>query len=213
MLDEHGFDGVDIDWEYPGGNGADYRQTPNSQKVSEIENFPLLLEAIRSAIGSEKLLSVAVPGLERDMIAYTPEQSPKIWEQVDFVNVMTYDLMNRRDNITKHHSDINGSLASIDYYMEKLALPAEKINLGFAFYAKYFTTDPQFECENGLGCVTVLLENSDGSDTGKSGAMTFEASNFAEPPANLTETPDGSCGASVGFKCKAGDCCSAYGYW
>ncbi|TVY53476.1 Endochitinase B, partial [Lachnellula suecica] len=171
MLTTLGFDGVDIDWEYPGGNGADYKQIPNSDKVSEIESFPLLLAAIRSAIGTDKLMSLATPGLERDMIAYTPEQAPAIWEQVDFVNIMTYDLMNRRDNITKHHTDLAGSLAVINYYLDTLALPASKAILGFAFYAKYFTTDSTQPCETGLGCATVLLENEDGSDTGKSAAM------------------------------------------
>ena len=76
---------------YPGGNGADYKQIPNSEKVPEITEFPLLLKEIKAAIG-EKELSVAVPGLARDMIAYTAEQAPKIWEAVDFVNIMTYDL-------------------------------------------------------------------------------------------------------------------------
>jgi chitinase len=211
MLDSHGFDGVDIDWEYPGGNGADYKQIPNSDKVSEIETYPLLLAAIRSAIG-DKLLSIAVPAKEGDMIAFTAEQAPSIWASVDFVNIMTYDIMNRRDNITTHHSSVNGSLTAINHYLDNLCLPAAKANLGFAFYAKYFTVNTTYPCTNGLGCTTVLLEAEDGSDTGKSAAMTFEASNYASAPSNLTETTDGSCGASVFYYCKTGDCCSAYGY-
>lgn len=212
MLKTHGFDGVDIDWEYPGGNGADYRQIPNSDKVSEIETYPLLLAAIRRAIGDDKLLSVAVPGRLGDMIAFTPEKAPSIWSSVDFVNLLTYDLMDRRDNITTHHTSVNGSLTTVNHYLDVLSLPASKAILGFAFYAKYFTVDTNYPCTNGLGCVTVLLENPDGSDTGKSGAITFEAANYASTPANLTVTPDGSCGPLVGHFCQPGDCCSAYGY-
>lgn len=76
---------------YPGGNGADYKQIPNSEKVGEIAAFPLLLKELKASLG-QKELSIAVPGLPNDMIAFTPEQSPKIWETVDFVNIMTYDL-------------------------------------------------------------------------------------------------------------------------
>lgn len=75
-----------MDWEYPGGNGDNYKQIPNSDKVSEIETYPLLLAEIKEAIGSKEL-SIAVPGIKRDMIAFTEEQAPKIWEPVDFVNV------------------------------------------------------------------------------------------------------------------------------
>ena len=77
----------DIDWEYPGGNGADYREVPNSAKQGEIAAFPRFLDIIRKAIGTEKILSIAVPGLERDMLAFTPETGPLIWPSVDFVNV------------------------------------------------------------------------------------------------------------------------------
>lgn len=79
--------GIDIDWEYPGGNGADYKEVPNSSKIAEIEAFPKFLAAIRKAIGKDKLLSIAVPGKKIDMIAYTKETASKIWPSIDYVNV------------------------------------------------------------------------------------------------------------------------------
>ncbi|KAI2786475.1 hypothetical protein POX_g08861 [Penicillium oxalicum] len=210
MLDANKFDGVDIDWEYPGGNGQDYKQVPNSAKVDEIETYPLFLAAIREAIG-DKVLSIAVPGRRQDFIAFTKEQGPAIFKSVDMVNVMTYDLMNRRDNVTAHHTDVQGSLDTIQAYLDIGAEP-EKLNLGFAYYAKWFTTDPKSDCkEHPIGCSVIQLENDDGSDNGKSGAFTFEKGNMAAPPANLKASSNGKCGYAEASKCPEGSCCSAYG--
>jgi chitinase len=78
---------TDIDWEYPGGNGQDYMQFPNSEKVWEIDAFPLFLEAIKSTIGDDVELSIAAPGRVEDMIAYTAENVAQINNVVDYVNV------------------------------------------------------------------------------------------------------------------------------
>ena len=50
---------------------------------------------------------------------------------------MTYDLMNRKDNITKHYTGIQLSLETINVYLQNGVSP-EKANLGFAFYVKWF---------------------------------------------------------------------------
>jgi chitinase len=94
----------DIDWEYPGGNGGDYKQVANSEKSYQVDAFPQFLAATRAAIG-DKILSIAVPGKQGkfhyqpkgylvtdwkyigDMIAYTKENGPKIWPSVDYINV------------------------------------------------------------------------------------------------------------------------------
>jgi chitinase len=216
MADSLGFDFVDIDWEYPGGNGADYKQIVNADKVDEITTYPLFLQAVKDAI-APKELTITVPGLERDMIAFTEEQAPAIWNAVDLVNIMTYDLMNRRDNATKHHTDIEGSLATIEKYLS-LGLNATKINLGIAFYAKFFQTADGADCSSTpVGCPILTAELEDGSDAGTSGAITFEEANVNLPAVgNLTVSIDGSCGTGTSFTCLGAasnnTCCSQYGY-
>lgn len=67
--------------------------------------------------------------------------------------------------------------------------------MGFAFYAKYFTT--QGDCSSTpLGCPIVLAEDPiTGKDTLKSGAWTFETYHM-EPvdTSTLTVSYDGTCG-------------------
>ncbi|TLD36783.1 putative class V chitinase [Venturia nashicola] len=218
MLIETGANGADVDWEYPGGNGANYKTNPNSNKTDEITTYPLLLSEIRAAIGPDYLLTAAVPGLARDMIAYTAATGPSIWKSLDFVNLMSYDLMNRRDTVMKHHTDIAGSIQSVDLYTA-IGLAPSKINLGIAFYAKWFAAAANGTCDAAypIGCKTAVLEDPvTGEDTGLSGAVTFEASNYAiVDETKLANSTDGSCGANVGLtgaRCPTGNCCSQYGF-
>ncbi|KAF4510449.1 hypothetical protein G6O67_002335 [Ophiocordyceps sinensis] len=172
MINQTGADGVDIDWEYPGGNRDDYRLVPNAEREWEIEAFVLLLQDLRAAIGPEKTLSIAVPGLERDLIAFTASTLPRIVAQVDFINVMTYDMMNRRDGAVAHHSGVLGTRDSLDHYVKRGA-PPRLLNLGLGYYVKWFRTQ---DCDPNqpLGCPTQLLEDpKTGADMGKTGAFSW----------------------------------------
>jgi chitinase len=83
-----------------------------------------------------------------DMIAYTKENGPKIWSSVDYINVssslsfndqslkesrltyfkvMSYDLMNRRDTVTKHHTSVVDSAEVVENYLA-IGAPPEKMN-------------------------------------------------------------------------------------
>jgi hypothetical protein len=144
------------------------------------------------------------------MLAYTSESGPKLWPLVDFVNVMAYDLMNRRDNVTQHHTSVVGAEDSIKNYLN-IGAPASKLNLGFAYYAKYFTT--QGDCSaSPLNCPIVPAEDpNSGDDTLTSGAWTFEKQHMAPVDVSrLTVSYDGTCGPDKGTKCASG-CCSQYG--
>jgi GH18 family chitinase len=108
------------------------------------------------------------------MIALSEETIPKISASLDFFNIMTYDMMNRRDNVTKHHTGLQLSLDAISEYLGN-GVPPEKANLGFAFYVRWFKTDPHGGCDQDpIGCKTVLMEDpSTGADLGKAGAFAW----------------------------------------
>ncbi|KAF1837857.1 42 kDa endochitinase-like protein [Decorospora gaudefroyi] len=176
MLTATGADGIDMDWEYPGGNGEDYKVPghTNADKAWEIAAYPELLREIRAAIGPDKIISAAVPGLLRDMLAFTPSTVPRIMESVDYLNVMTYDLMNRRDTVTKHHTGLQLSLEGIDAYLDA-GVATEKVNLGLAFYVKWYKTAVNSTCiTQPIGCATEFMEDpATGADLGKAGAFSW----------------------------------------
>ncbi|KAJ2969226.1 hypothetical protein NUW58_g10037 [Xylaria curta] len=150
-----------------------YKKVPNEAKAWEVTAYPLLLAEIRKALGPTKLMSAAVPGIPRDMLAFTAATVPQVMGSLDFLNVMTYDLMNRRDNVTKHHTGVQPSLEAIDAYIANGA-PADKINLGFAFYVKYFRTEGKSCAEHPIGCPTGLMEDPEtGADLGKTGGFSW----------------------------------------
>lgn len=115
------------------------------------------------------------------MLAFTKATIPAISASLDFFNVMIYDLMNRRDNVTKHYIDIAQSLAAINAYEER-GIPTNKMNLGFAFHIKWYRTDPHGECDiNSIGCKITLMEDPlTGADLSRADVFSWHESVSAE---------------------------------
>ncbi|MBA3871023.1 MAG: glycoside hydrolase family 18 protein, partial [Anaerolineae bacterium] len=96
----HGFDGIDIDWEFPVGTGA----KGNSQRPEDGENFILLLQELRTQLtergnlnGQTYLLTIAA-GSDREQYAMLDWK--RIHPLLDWINVMTYDMSGARDGTT-----------------------------------------------------------------------------------------------------------------
>jgi len=108
------------------------------------------------------------------MMAFSKKNVPMIADTVDFLNIMTYDLMNRRDNVTKHHTGLKASEEAVKAYLDN-GLPPSKANLGFAFYVKCFKTASNGGCDsNPVGCKTTLMEDPEtGRDLGQTGGFSW----------------------------------------
>ncbi|PHH60302.1 hypothetical protein CDD82_2316 [Ophiocordyceps australis] len=202
MVDQQGADGVDIDWEFPGGNRDDYKIVPNSLRVWEIDAFVYLIEQLRIALGPDKIISLAVPGGSSDMMAFTNMTIRRLVRQVDFFNVMTYDMMGRRSTTVAHHSGVADSKAALGRYIDR-GVPPFMLNLGLGYYAKWCMTE---ECnmEQPLGCPTQLLEDPiTGADLGKTGGFSWHD----ETPPKLLRSFESSlvCGRYFAD--------GSYGYW
>ncbi|NLL77337.1 MAG: chitinase [Clostridiales bacterium] len=134
---EYGFDGIDIDWEYPCSDKAGIRAIPEDK-----ENFTLLLREIRNELNkfSEyKILSIAAGALK----SYVDNtQMKEVAGILDYVQLMTYDLYGEWDEVTGHHAGLYSSVeggASSDNAIRLFAaagVPYEKLVMGAAFYSR-----------------------------------------------------------------------------
>lgn len=119
----------------------------------------------------------------------------------------------RQSHEPSYSTSVMGSLDTIKAY-EEVGLDPTKINLGFAYYAKWFMTDPSSNCgEHRIGCAVAKLESPDRTDPGKSSALTFEKSNMGTAPVNLNVSTEGTSGFAKRTKCPLNSCCSQYGNW
>ena len=79
-MNEYSFDGLDLDWEFPGfpkKNGTERR------------GYTAIITKLRRVFGRKYLLTVAVPAQER--VFKSGYELLEISRQVDWLNVMTYD--------------------------------------------------------------------------------------------------------------------------
>jgi chitinase len=83
------FDGIDLDWEYPGAAG----HTGNHVMAADKQNFTLLAAEFRTELdalgGGKKYLTAAVPA-GQDKIAHI--ETNKLGQYLDYANAMTYDM-------------------------------------------------------------------------------------------------------------------------
>ncbi|MBE5796228.1 MAG: hypothetical protein E7327_02490 [Clostridiales bacterium] len=140
LMDEHGFVGVDIDWEYPGVPG-----TGIVSREEDVENWYALLQLLRDGLdareaakGREYILSVALGAGESHLKVIDPARLNRL---IDQAVVMAYDLSGF-DRTTGHHaglySDGNGGHGGA-HAVESLinrGLAPERILLGMPAYGR-----------------------------------------------------------------------------
>lgn len=129
IIDTYGIDGVDIDWEYPTSSAAGISSSPD-----DTDNYTLLMEAIRKAIGPGKLLTYASVWNAKfiDHKAVLPT--------IDFVNIMAYDMRPAGLGISSalHNSELSG-IASTETALKAhldAGIPKEKLTIGLPFYGR-----------------------------------------------------------------------------
>ena len=160
---KYNFDGVDIDWEYPGYESG--RDT-NVDKANYVTMFALLrakLNAVQDKEGTDFILTSAIPGTSWGIARY---DVPGLNKYLDYVNIMSYDLNNGQK--ATHLSPLytsskdGGFGFSADYGVKtftNLGFDKSKLILGAATYGKaYKVTGTGITIDNVLGKTATLTQ-------------------------------------------------------
>lgn len=126
IVEKYDLAGIDLDWEFPGGEGG----TPQDR-----DNYTLFIRALRDSIGPDRLLTIAGGG----DLPYL--DVPATIDCFDYFNVMAYDLTGR---LNVHHTSLYRSpltgwrsveeVLATDYYPN--GITPDKIVLGLGFYGR-----------------------------------------------------------------------------
>lgn len=138
----YGFDGVDIDWEYP-------NYAPHNGRPIDTVNFTLLLEECYNALkeqSPELLLTIAAPAGPAN---YANIELERIHQYLDWINLMCYDYHGPwpGDSLTNHHSGLYptgvgdnrlNTEEAVKYYISQ-GVPNDKLVVGTPFYGRSYS--------------------------------------------------------------------------
>ena len=99
FVDSFQLDGVDIDWEYPGIPAGGIKA-----RKEDTQNFTLLMKELREALDSldrPQTLTFAAAGWKR---YFNFIETTEVMKYVDYINIMTYDLVTAASPYTGHHT-------------------------------------------------------------------------------------------------------------
>ncbi|KAF8594968.1 hypothetical protein BDV93DRAFT_122313 [Ceratobasidium sp. AG-I] len=169
FMKTYGFDGVDIDWEYP---VDDLRGGVPADKA----NLNSLLKEFRAAIGSSGSkygLTITTPSSYYYLRNFDIMEIVK-W--IDWFNHMTYDLHGVWDKDSKFlgpYVNSHSNLTEIDISMDlfwRNNIPPAKISMGLGFYGRSFQLQSS-SCTK-PGCLFTGPANA-GACTGAAGILSY----------------------------------------
>ncbi|KAF9920916.1 hypothetical protein FBU30_009126 [Linnemannia zychae] len=153
-----GMDGIDIDWEYPGREGA----VCNTYSPQDSANYLLLLKELRAQLDLEfptkrKLLTAAVRVQPFDDATGKPMKNVAAFvPYFDWIAIMAYDIMGSWSSTTGGNAPFNTPSAPGEPFSvvqsvnawRSAGWPAEKLVVGTAFYGRSLTATVNMNTQN-----------------------------------------------------------------
>lgn len=164
VVNRYSIDGIDLDWEYPTTGSGNDLKNPSDRK-----NFTSLVKELRLAmdeVDSDLILTAAFPA--SSYAANNYYEINKINKDLDYLHLMTYDLIDYSGYITSHHANLfssnyssspNASADSAVKAYEACGADKDKITIGVAFYGHIGTVKNQ-STENGMKVPSENLSNA-----------------------------------------------------
>jgi len=152
FIEKYGFDGLDLDWEYPKCWQVNCDAGPESDRAA----FTAWVRELRAEFTPRVLLLSAAVSPSKKVIDFAYDVA-SLSHDLDWIGVMTYDYFGNWDKNTGHvaplyaHSQVENTFFNanftLNYWMELGADPS-KIIMGIPMYGQSFTlANPK---ENGL---------------------------------------------------------------
>ncbi|KAF2123714.1 glycoside hydrolase family 18 protein, partial [Dothidotthia symphoricarpi CBS 119687] len=134
FMDEYGFQGADLDWEYP-------EDAKRGGKPSDGDNLVLLVKEMRAAFGSRYGLSLTLAPDYWYLRGFRPA---KMQQYVDFMGFMSYDLHGPWDTDVKALGSIVRPQTDITEIYQNFkplwfdGVDPAKMNMGLAYYGRTY---------------------------------------------------------------------------
>lgn len=131
-----GADGIDLDWEYPTVPGFPGHKYSPADKPA----FTELVKTLRKTLGKKQVITFAAGGFQRFLDEAVDWK--EVMPQIDYVNLMSYDLISGFSKTTGHHTALYSNpqqKESTDNAVQELikrGVDPKKIIIGAAFYAR-----------------------------------------------------------------------------